>query len=97
MKRYIFPTFCSVMVFSLCLYSYLDAQNSLTEKKMEVAVLHRELQQMQGEVQRLSFQIEAWESPSHLLELAKAPEYRHLRHPALEDVLSVPQLYTKNE
>lgn len=76
-------------VFGFCLYSYLDAQNCLAQAKMQLPQKEREIQSIREEMQRLSYQVDQFENPSHLIELAHKPEYRHLRHPVLREILTV--------
>ena len=38
---------------------------------------------------RLSFAIEKFENPLHLMELARKPEFSHLKHPLVTEVVTV--------
>ena len=84
-------------VFGVCLYSYLDKQNTLTKAKIELPQLEKEIRMIREENRRLSYQIEQFESPSHLIELAHRPEFSHLKHPILKEILTVPEAYAINE
>lgn len=76
-------------VLGFCLYSYLDAQNDLTQLKMQLPQKEKEIQCIQEEMQRLSYKADKFENPSNLIDLAHKPEYRHLRHPVLREILTV--------
>lgn len=71
------------------LYSYLDEQNDLTQLKMKIPQKEKEIQSLMEENRRLTYQVERFESPSNLMELAHLPEFRHLKHPSLREILTV--------
>ncbi len=73
-----------------CLYSYLNEQNALTRVKMQLPQKEKELQMIREEMRRLSYQVDQFENPSHLIEIAHRPEFSHLKHPALKEILTVP-------
>ena len=79
-----------------CLYSYLETQNEITHLKMQIPERERELKGIREENHRLSYQIEQFQSPSHLMELAHRPEFAHLKHPFLQEVLTVPEALASN-
>ncbi len=83
-------------VFGLCLYSYLDTQNRVTQIKIQLPEVEKEIHLIQEENRRLAYQIEQFESPAHLIELAHHPEYAHLRHPLLKEILTVPEAFASN-
>ena len=85
-----------VCVFGFCLYSYLEQQNTLTRVKMQLPEVEKEIQLIREESRRLSYQIDRFESPSHLIELAHAPEFSHLKHPILREILTVPEAFAVN-
>ena len=80
--------FC-LSVLSFFLYSYQRKQNELTELKIRLPKLEKEIGAICEETQRLQFEIERSESPSRLIGLAHQPEFRHLKHPLLKEVLTV--------
>lgn len=84
-------------VFGFCLYSYLDEQNSLVRLKMQMPQKEKEIQSVKDELQRLSYQVDRFENPTHLIELAHRPEFSHLKHPVLKEILTVPEVYALNE
>lgn len=69
------------------LYAYLEQQNDVTKLRIEVPKLSREVRILEEENTRLRYEIERFENPKHLMELAKRPEYSHLKHPMLNEIL----------
>lgn len=82
--------------FGFCLYSYLDMQNQVTHLKICLPEVEREIKLIQEENRRLAYQIDQFENPAHLIELAHYPEYAHLRHPLLKEILTVPEAFASN-
>lgn len=78
-------------VFGLCLYSYLDQQNLATHLKIQLPEVERQIKLIQEENRRLAYEIDQFENPTHLIELAHRPEFSHLRHPLLKEILTVPE------
>lgn len=81
-----------LLVFGFCLYSYLETQNQLTALKIKIPEIDRELSFIREENRRLSYEVDQFQSPSHLIELARHPEFSHLKHPVLKEVLTVPEV-----
>ena len=79
-----------------CLYCHLNQQNGLTQLKMDCSLREAELDQIQEENRRLAYDIEQFESPNHLFELARRPEFSHLKHPALQEIMTVPEEFAYN-
>lgn len=87
---FIKSTIC-ILFLGLCLYSYLDLQNGLTELRIRIPHLASEVRRVEEENTHLFFEIEAFESAENLLRLAKRPEFAHLRFPMSRDVLTLKQ------
>lgn len=97
MKEHLLRLGVCIGVFGFCLYSYLDAQNEMTHLKIRLPELEKEIRSIREESQRLSYRIDQFEDPSHLIELAHNPEFSHLRHPLLKEVLTVPEAFAVND
>lgn len=80
--------FC-LSVLLLCLYSYQNKQNELTQLKICLPEKEREMRLIREENCRLQYEIDRVESPTRLIELAHRPEFGHLKHPLMKEVLSV--------
>jgi hypothetical protein len=83
-------------VFGLCLYSYLETQNQLTHLKIHLPEVEKEMKLIREENQRLAYEIDQFENPAHLIELAHCPEYAHLKHPLIKEILTVPEAFASN-
>lgn len=88
--------FC-IAIFGFCLYSYLEMQNDLTQLKIQIPETEREISLIREENRRLSYEIDRFHSPSNLIELAHRPEFSHLKHPLLKEILTVPEAFASNE
>ena len=84
-------------IFGVCLYSYLDLQNKMTQIKIELPEKEREIGLLLEEIRRMSYEIDRFESPTHLIELAHRPEFSHLKHPLLREILTVPEAFATND
>jgi hypothetical protein len=71
------------------LYSYVDKQNAVTRRRLEIPVLADQIKDLQEENTRLQYQIDLFESPEHLMELSRHSEFSHLKHPMLKEVLTM--------
>jgi hypothetical protein len=71
------------------LYAYLEQHNDLTKLRIRIPEVVKELHFVEEENVRLRLEIDRFENPKHLMELAKRPEYRHLKHPIVDDILVI--------
>lgn len=78
-----------LLVFGVCLYSYIDKQNELTSLKIKIPELAKEIDTLNQQIKRFQYEVDQFENPAHLMELAKHPEFSHLKHPLLDEVLTV--------
>ena len=82
--------FCLCLL-TFCLYSYQNKQNELTHLKMVLPELSSEVQAIREENRLLQYEIEKRYSPIRLIELAHHPEFGHLKHPLMKEILTVEQ------
>lgn len=80
-----------VFVLSFFLYSYLDKQNGVTTLRIKIPELIASINLIKEENTRLAYEIEQFENPNHLMQLARHSEFRHLRHPFVSDILVLEQ------
>jgi hypothetical protein len=78
--------FCILIAWGT-LYRYMAKQNELTELRLAIPSLSREVKQLIEENRRLKYEIEQFESPIHLMELARKPEFSHLKYPTLNEII----------
>lgn len=71
------------------LYSYVDKQNAVTRRRLEIPVLAKEIKDLKEENTHLQYEIELFESPEHLMELARHSEFSHLKHPMLKEIMTM--------
>ena len=71
------------------LYLTIDRQNEITKMRFAIPQLVKEIEEIKEENTRLMFQIECFENPIHLMQLARLNEYCHLKHPMKNEILTV--------
>ena len=84
-------------VSGIFLYSYLEKQNELTELKILLPQMEKEVNLIREENRRLAYEVDRFENPAHLIEIAHYPEYGHLKHPLLKEILTVPEALASSE
>lgn len=77
--------FLCILIAGFMLYFYIDKLNELTELRLAIPALAKEVKQIQEANIRLRYEIDQFESPIHLMELARKPEFSHLKYPHLDD------------
>ncbi len=65
--------------------------------KIRVPEVEKEIKLVREESRRLAYEIDKFENPAHLIELAHNPEFSHLKHPLLREILTVPEAFAINE
>lgn len=80
--------FCILSLGSF-LYAYINKQNSITELRLQIPVVAKELQLIKEENTRLEFEIDRFENPLHLMELSRQPQFSHLKHPLLNEIITL--------
>lgn len=91
MRCLVIQIFTCILIAGLTLYVYIDRQNDLTQLRIAVPELAKEVKQIQEENIRIQYEIDRFESPIHLMELARKPEFSHLKYPRLDQVIMLPQ------
>lgn len=80
-----------LFVFGICLYSYVDKQNELTFLKIEIPKVAKEIQDLKEKIKQINYEVGMFENPAYLMQLIRQPEFGHLKHPFVEDVLIMPE------
>ncbi|MDN3505064.1 MAG: hypothetical protein P0S95_05780 [Rhabdochlamydiaceae bacterium] len=78
-----------VVSFASAAYGYLEEQNELTKLRILIPKLEKQLIAIEEKNARLSLEIEQFESPGNLMQLAKQCEYSHLCHPYEDDIVVI--------
>src|SRR5579872_4905290 len=71
----------------LFLYSYLEKQNRVTALRISIPAMGKEIKHLKEENTRLQYEIDQFENPQHLIELARRGEFSHLKHPLVKEVV----------
>lgn len=82
---YVRFAFC-IFIAGLTLYLYIDDLNKLTGLRLAIPALIKEVKSIHDENIQLQYEIERFESPIHLMELLRKPEFSHLSYPYVKDV-----------
>jgi len=78
---------CCIFAAGLTLYLSIDALNELTILRLEIPSLAKLVKSINDENRQIEYEIERFESPIHLMELLKKPEFSHLHYPYVKDVI----------
>lgn len=83
--------FICILITSASLYIYIEKQNELVGLRLAIPALEKEVKAIHEENIRLQYDIDRFESPVHLMELSRKPEFSHLTYPYKKDVMILPQ------
>jgi len=90
-KSIVFKILICLFTFGICLYSYIEKQNEVTSLKIEVPKVAKEIEHLTAEIKKIHYEVEMFENPAYLMQLIRQPEFGHLKHPFVEDVLTLPE------
>lgn len=85
-KGFIFRLALCILCVGFSFYSFIDVQNRATELRIRLPKLAKEIRTISEENERLQYEIERFENPQHLMQLARRAEYSHLKHPLLKEI-----------
>ncbi len=83
--------FVCIFAVGITLYATIDKNNDLTAIQLAIPELEKEVKTLHLENERLQYEIEQFESPIHLMELLRKPEFSHLKYPYVRDVIHLPK------
>ena len=89
MKDLFFKFFTFILVFGLFLFSYIEEQNKITSLKMKIPKFIKDIEVLENDINKMNYDIDQFENPMNLLELASRCEFSHLKHPLLKNILSL--------
>lgn len=89
--------FICIFCAGLTLYKSIDKLNELTELQLSIPALTKEVKEIHEKNLELQYEIERFESPIHLMELARKPEFGHLKYPAINQVIILPEPSIQSE
>lgn len=100
MKRHLILSIkiCICIFFAgLALYAHINKNNELTAIQLAIPQLEKEVKKLQKNNERLQYEIDQFESPLHLMELLRKPEFSHLKYPYTDDVIILPQPHVRED
>jgi len=80
-----------IIFFGGCLYSYIDMQNAITDLRIQIPKLTKEVRRIEEENTRFLYEIEVFESPENLMRLAQSSAFSHLKYPTEQAVVTLQQ------
>jgi len=89
--RIVTQFFLSILIAGASLYLYILELNSLTELRLTIPALEKEVKRLEEDNIRLRYAINQFENPVHLMELARKPEFSHLHYPYENQILILPK------
>jgi hypothetical protein len=87
--RYFSYIFTVILIIACAIFAYIEKRNRLTSLRIEVPILAKKLKTLSDENTRLSFEIEKFENPLHLMELLRSPQFSHLKHPYTNEIITI--------
>ncbi|NGX26988.1 MAG: Cell division protein FtsL [Chlamydiae bacterium] len=90
-KGMFFRIFFCILCLGLCLYSFLDMQNEITQLRIRIPTLMSEVRRIGEENTHYQYEIERFENPENLMKLAKASAFSHLKFPICNEVITMKQ------
>ncbi len=78
-----------IFILGLLVYSYINEQNAVTRYRLDIPKLAKEIRDLKESSTQLQYEIDLFESPQHLIELARHSEFSHLKHPMLKEIVSM--------
>lgn len=88
-KAMFFKLLLCIFIFSSCLFSYIDKKNELTVCKIELPKIVKENNILKQQIKRLKYEVDQFDNPTNLMQLAQRSEFNHLKHPFVEEVLTL--------
>lgn len=80
-----------ILAAGVTILAYIEKQNELTELRVAIPSIEKEVKELQEENIRLKYAVDRFESPIHLMELMNKPEYSHLKFPYLDQEVFLPK------
>lgn len=91
MRGTVIRIFVCLLFAGWMLYFYIDKHNELVELRLLIPQVEKDLKAVQEENMRLKYEIDRFESPIHLMEMARKPEFSHLKYPQTSEVVILPE------
>lgn len=90
MKKNQFITYLiPLLVVATLIFLYIREHNDLTELRIQVPKLEREISSLEAEKIKLQFELEQFFSPSRLEEISRRAQYAHLKQLEPSDCIDI--------
>lgn len=86
-KRIFLQSLLCLTAFGVMLYSYISTCHEVREKQALVYQSSKQLAILSEENTRLSYEIDRFEDPKNLMQLAKSKKFSHLKVPSSDEVI----------
>jgi hypothetical protein len=73
----------------VALFAYINRHNQLIELRRKIPRVSKEVKSLLEDNNRLKYEIDRFESPIHLMELLRKPEFSHLQYVYTRDVIEI--------
>ena len=93
--RFFSQLFIGIAIVAFSLYAYIEKHNQLTALRIEVPILTKKLKSVEEENTRLQYEIEKFENPLNLMQLARKPQFGHLKHPYTNDIIQLKAIHAE--
>lgn len=90
MRRLLIQLVVCIVASGITLYAIVENRNRLTELRVAIPALNAEVKAILEENTRLEYQLDCFENPVRLLQLARQPQFGHLRYPTSDAVIILP-------
>ncbi|HAZ15165.1 MAG: hypothetical protein A2Y28_01045 [Chlamydiae bacterium GWC2_50_10] len=71
------------------LYWTIDQQNEITQLRIALPQLAKEIDEIREENTLLRYEIESFENPLHLLQLSRLSSFSHLKQPLSKEIFTI--------
>ncbi len=78
-----------IFVVALFLYTFINKQNEITELKIHIPKLAKQVRSLQDENALMRFEISRSENPHDLITLSRSPDFSYLKYPRTSDVIVI--------
>lgn len=83
----LFKLVLSILATVFSIYLYIDALNEVTEIRLAIPQVQKQLLEIVEKNNKLQYEIDRFESPLHLMEIARKPEWGHLKMPYTNEII----------
>jgi len=81
-----------IATLGLFLFAYLNQAVAITQVRLQIPHLAKDVNMLIEELRQLRYEIERFENPVHLMELAREPQFGHLRYPLCDEIYNLGDL-----